>query len=408
MTWSRSCPTPIALDGHLLPNAQQMLLLTAALESNRRGIDAFRAWRDSVNLNDEFGWDALRLMPLVYSNLSAVGVTDPLMGRLKGVYRRAWYQTHTLFRRTGPAVAALAAAGMDVLLFKGAPLALGYYRNHALRPMTDVDVCVRPSSATRAVEILRDHGWRPRCEMTSDLLRYRHALQFVHSDGGEMDLHWHALPEAISAQHDDMFWHDVEPMEFGETTVQQLRPTSLLLQQIVHGIRWNAETPIRWIPDSLYIARTRSSEIDWDRLVAMARALRVTSRLSIGLSFLTERFALELPTHLLGVTQRLRPTLVERLENRVVLRNEQALGIGALPELVRGISEYARVVDPAQRPIAFLFEYPQFLRYKWELQGRRGILPFVFRGLLRRIRRRVALGRAPYSDATVAHALPRR
>lgn len=377
----------IPLDGGLFPSPAQMLLLKAALGTGEEAQAAFLSWSNAVDLNAEFGWEALRLMPLVYNNLAALETNHPLMGRIKGVYRRAWYQTHTLFRRTGTAVAALKHAGVEVLLSKGAPLAQEYYRNLALRPMTDVDVCVRTTDVHRAMEILRDHGWTSTSVLTPDFLRYRHALQFVHPDGGEIDLHWHLLPESKDDELNDMFWQDVEPIEFGGVRVLQLRPTSLMLQQVVHGIRWNDETPVRWIPDAIMISRSRGADINWDQLHNLARELRVTSRLSLGLSFLAKFFAFDVPPTLLTELQRRRPALVERLENHIILRSDATIGTGVGPEFMRGLVEYTRIVDPARHPFRVVYEYPQYLRLKWELQSRLDIIPFVARGVVRRLKR---------------------
>ncbi|MEP6835375.1 MAG: nucleotidyltransferase family protein, partial [Gemmatimonas sp.] len=380
----------VPLDGGLFPSAPQMLLLKAALEQGPLAQQAFREWSGVVDLDAEFGWEALRLMPLVYNNLASFNTQHVLMGRLKGVYRRAWYQAHTLFRRTGTAVAALANGGVEVLLSKGAILAQEYYRNISLRPMSDVDICVHRVDVARAVHVLEREGWTSTSELTVDHLRFRHAMQFRHAEGGELDLHWRLLPEANDTTLNEMFWNDSEPVEFGGTRVQQLSPTSLLLQQVVHGMRWNSETPIRWIPDSLVIARVRGTDVNWNRLQSMARELRVTSRLVLGLSFLVEHFGFEVPANFLQAISRRRPALVERLENHVILRSDDALGTGVGAEFVRGLAEYTRVVDPVRHPIRVLYEYPHYLRLKWQLNSRFQILPFVARGVLRRLQFRLA------------------
>ncbi|MGV3709320.1 MAG: nucleotidyltransferase domain-containing protein [Gemmatimonas sp.] len=377
----------VPLDGGLFPSPMQMLLLRAALDSGSEATDAFLEWTRRVDIDAEFGWEALRLVPMVYHNMSALGLQHPLMGRLKGVYRRSWYETHTLFRRTRSAISELQTANIPVLLSKGAPIAKEYYRNLALRPMSDLDVGVHPANVPQAISVLRAHGWESTSTLTNDYLRYRHALQFIHTDGGEIDLHWHLLPEAKDETLNALFWNDTEPFEFEGASVLQLGPTSLMLQQIVHGIRWNEETPVRWIPDAIMIARVRGHEIDWEKLAGLARMLRVSARLSLGLSFLVEHFGLDVPQHVMRSLSRRRPALVERIENHVVLRSDASLGVGVGPELLRGIVEFTRIVDPIQHPVRAFWEYPQYLRLKWELRSRREIVPFVMRGLLRRLTR---------------------
>src|ERR1700722_4215811 len=124
--------------GTLWPTPEQALILAASVGPEATAADAFRAWSRGVDLNADFGREIFRLLPLVYDRMRRLGLDDPLMGRLKGVYRFAWYRTHALLHRTTPVVAALQDAGFDTLMLKGVPLLFTYYQNHALRPMSDI------------------------------------------------------------------------------------------------------------------------------------------------------------------------------------------------------------------------------------------------------------------------------
>ncbi len=372
-------------DGHLWPSEEQRLLLVAALADGDRARAAWRGWRARVDVDEEFGWASLRLMPLVYRNLAALGVADPLMARLKGVYRRAWYETHLLLRRTHPAVAALREAKIEVLLLKGAPLVLEYYRHHALRPLSDVDVCVHRADVHRALAVLEALGWRPARPLTQDHVRFFHAVQCVHPDGGEIDLHWHVASETRSNDLDTAFWADTEPLEFEGVTVRQLAPTMLLLHIVVHGVRWNEETPIRWIPDALTVLGARGAAIDWERLLATARRGRLTYRLALGLDYLVRHFDAPVPAWVAEALARTRVSFPERLERSVILRDTDSLQAHLAGNQWSIITDLARQVHPLRRPFAFAATYPHYLRYRLGLDGRRELLPLVLRFAGRRL-----------------------
>ena len=139
---------PEVAQGGLPWSAQpQSLLVTAAIGRDEEVEPAFRAWRALVDIEGPLDGGTYRLLPLVYERMRSLSIADPLLGRLKGVYRRAWVETHTLFHATAPAVARLELAGVHTLLLKGAPLAITYYRSHGARPMHDLDVVVPTSSA---------------------------------------------------------------------------------------------------------------------------------------------------------------------------------------------------------------------------------------------------------------------
>jgi len=376
---------------YLWPSAEQRLLLEAALLEDERAIAAYHVWRRTVSLDSEFSIASLRLLPLVYDNMSRLGVREPLMGRLKGAYRRAWYETHQLFHRTQPVVERLVASGIDVLLLKGAPLVLSYYRNHALRPMADVDIAVPRPQLGHALGILESLGWRFPIEPDRDTIRFRHAAQGLGSDGGEVDLHWRVLYDASNDAAEAALWSAVEPLEFMGTRVRQLDPTHLLLHVVVHGVRWNPETPIRWIPDALVILRTRAS-LDWNRLVAFAVTHRLTCRLALGLSYLSEAFDAPIPSDVLSRLQAANISLLERIENTVLLRDYGRLERSPIGNQWIAFVEYCRFAD-TRGPFAFANGFSHFLRYRWHLNGRRDILPTILRGVRRRLARNGASSR---------------
>jgi hypothetical protein len=384
---------------YLWPSAEQRLLLDAALLEDERALTAFREWQRTVDLDADFSYGSLRLLPLVYHNMHQRGVRDPLMGRLKGVYRRAWYESHQLFHRVQPVVSRLAASGIDVLLMKGAPLVLSYYRNHALRPMADVDLAVPRNRLDEALGILTRLGWRFAREPEPDMIRFHHALQCFGPEGGEIDLHWRLTYEISAEEAGDPFRTSAEPLDFMGTTVLQLDATHLLLQVVVHGVRWNLETPIRWIPDALAILRQRGSDIDWSTLHALADRLRVGFRLGLGLTWLAETFGAPVPPAALERFHASRVSVLERIENTVLLDDYRRFERSLLGNQWTFFVEYCRSAD-ARRPLAFASGYSHYLRYRLQVDSRRQILPRIVNSVRRRLLADGdGTGRSPGEDA---------
>src|SRR5262249_44304319 len=79
------------------PNHEQQLVLQAIFAEPERAREAYLAWRGTLDIEQPFDGAVMRLLPLLYLRLLKIGLNDPLTGRLKGVYRRAWSDTHTLF-----------------------------------------------------------------------------------------------------------------------------------------------------------------------------------------------------------------------------------------------------------------------------------------------------------------------
>jgi Uncharacterised nucleotidyltransferase len=367
---------------NLWPTTQQRLLLTAALADGQVAIDAFRAWRAGVNLDDNLDRGSFRLLPMLFHNMRRLDVRDPLMGRLRGMYRLAWYENHVLFDEAKSVVAALEDNGIATLLVKGVPLTFIYYRNHALRPMADVDIVVRRGDVRRALALLDSLGWRRSVPLSDDDLEFRHAIQLFGPKNRELDLHWHVLYEANDPAADEHFWSGAQPFDFAGVDTRTLDPTDALLHVVVHGVRWNAEPPTRWVVDAMAIMRGGRFPPDWKRMLRFAERWRLTHRLGLGLAYLAEHHAAPIPADVLGELRSERPSIVERIEDSVVLRNTERIFDHAIGKQWVIFAEYCRKTT-ASGPIDFIVGLSHYLRYRWGLRGRSEIIPSIVGGLKR-------------------------
>lgn len=386
--------TPAVPAGGLWPSPEQKLLLRAALLDGEPALAAFRAWRAGLDLAGAFERETLRLLPLAYDNLARLGCRDPLMGRLKGVYRRAWCENQRLLAKLRPVLAALHGAGIEVALLKGAALVPDYYRSPGLRPMVDLDLAVRRAALDRARAILTRSGWRCDAPPGADDLDYRHALWFEDDEHSELDLHYHFLRDCLDADADAAFWGATEEIAWEGLPVRRLQPTALLFHTIVHGVRWNPETPVRWMADAITVVRARPAEIDWDRLVALAAARGTLHRVALGLGYLADELALPVPPRVLARLRGHRPTLLERIESSVVLADPSRLQRHVVGAQWAILADYCRAAH-SQGAAHFVAGYPHYLRYRWGLRGRAEIPAAIARGVLKRLRRQ----RAPAARA---------
>ena len=158
----------------------------------------------------------------------------------------------------------------------------------------------------------------------------------------------------------------------------------MLFHAIVHGIRWNPEPPIRWIVDAMIVLRRSEGAIDWQRLVASAGALKLSNRLWLGLSHLAARYRAPVPPWVLERLAAAGLSLVERLENSVVLHDRDRLYAHPVVKNWVILADYCRVSD-AKGSLAFLIGLSHYIRYEWRLRGRGEIVPTVVRGVMRRI-----------------------
>jgi hypothetical protein len=299
------------------PSEDERLLLRAALLD---GDDAVEAWERTKHVADDVrrvDRATYRLLPLLYRNLERLGVDDPLMGTLKGVYRHSWYCNQRLFHEAAEAIRALEAGGVETMVIKGAALSVLHYRDPGARPMEDLDVVVRNSSALDAMRVLEEAGWHSEHPSPIALrMRVEHSTELADTNGREADLHWYPLFVLVPELG---FWERSVPVSIGEEPTRALCATDELFCTIVHGLGWYP-APIGWISDSVTIAR---SDIDWDALAGRAERWSLTARLHTGLALLAKDFAVPVPPSVLERLSAAPKPLPERAAHRALLRGQQ-------------------------------------------------------------------------------------
>ena len=285
------------------PTPQQELLLRAALWQGEKALQAWEAWQKQIDWNDHLDEGSYRLLPLLFHNLHQQGVQHPIMQKLKGIYRLAWYKNQTSFRRLAAILRAFHEAGIRTLTLKGAALTILHYRNYGLRPMSDFDILVPIKQATKAISLLKQSGWTPESRLANipldALITTEHALAFKDATDQELDLHWHVLQESRGPSADESFWRAAVSIEVDGAPTCALHPADQLLHVCIHGARWNQLPSIRWIADSLMILRSTPAAIDWEHLLMQAQERLLILPLGETLTYLHEVFAAPIPAAVL-------------------------------------------------------------------------------------------------------------
>ena len=371
--------------GGFRPTARQELLLRAALLPTAEAGAAWSEWAtDSAMDNLDEG--SYRLLPLVYRNLKAQGIQHRLMGTLKGLYRRAWYENQLLFHRTAGVLESLRKAGIPTLLLKGAALALEYYKDLGARPMSDLDFLVPEEKAVAACALLEAAGWRRTtaapAKLTASFLRARHALGMEHEAGGKIDLHWHVLYWTCFPGADRDFWADSVPADLLGETTRTLNPADQLLHACVHGVDWNEVSPVRWIPDALAVMGSAPS-LDWDRIVRQAERRRLGLHLEDTLGYLRANWGAPVPEEVLRSLSRLPVSEGELWEYRR-LTNPQDTG-GVISNLRSQF--HAGLRSARGNRLRAWIDLPRFMRYWMGLPSWWEVFRMALRWPIKRVRR---------------------
>ena len=305
-------PSEIAQSGFPIPGLHHQNLLKAALLNGADMQKAYSLWRDNVDFENEVESASIRLLPLLYNNISKAPFGDEIFARLKGIYRKRWSEGNIFFYKIKPVLQLLSSKEIKLIVLKGVPLAIQYYKNIALRPMADIDLLVLKEQRELAIHALVEDGFTIKEQAPlAFLLRTFRSVTLV-KDHLEIDLHWSPLLESFGIQSERLFWEEAVPIEVMGVKVAAFCPTDQLFHTLVHGFRYNPEPPIRWIADAVTILRSEA-HLDWSRLWSLTERHKVNLQVKHALLYLEKEFQIEIPKGIVRLLHNYKGKRAERI-----------------------------------------------------------------------------------------------
>ena len=351
--------------GYVWPTPAQQWMLRAALLPDRAGRDAWGQWTAAADI-DHLDTGSFRLVPLLYRNLNRLGVKHELLGRFKGIYRRAWYENRMALHKLSGLLQLFHAAEIPTLILKGSALALLYYKDPGLRPMADLDVLVPVRKAIDAIGLLRESGWKPvealPRRITADYLSAVKACNLVREKSDpQLDLHWHVFLECLEPHADDDLWDASIPVACGDAESRALSPADQLLHVCAHAMEWNAIAPMRWIADAMAVL-SATADFDWDRVLVQARRRRLVLTLQTMLPYLRRLVEAPVPDRVINELRDLPVTQAERGWMKIRTRGISRLTVRDLLRVRFGL--YQRSAFSARFRPAIL-GFPRYMQFVW-------------------------------------------
>lgn len=357
------------LRGGRWPDERQMLLLRAATEQGEAALAAWREWLATGRFDDIDG-ASFAMIPQVYEHVVAVGGEFEEAARLHGIQRRQWYQNRVAMHALAQAVGALADAGIEAMVLKGAALLLSVPEVSSSRGMSDVDLLVRPEDAARAAELLLSRGWsKPwqRMPDPAEAFELVHAVPLRHGSGASLDLHRQMLEDNRAPGIDSGAWKRARTAEVEGRKVRLPAPEDLLVGVCVHGTRATPSRTIRWVIDAVAVIEATGGAMDWELVVRIARRRRVSLAMAEALRFVRDEFGAEAPGDAIAALEGTRRGWIERLDYR-------AQGNKARPAwaVASTFTRYLRQAE-GQGVVAGARKFPAFLRTLWGVERTRDI-----------------------------------
>lgn len=174
-----------------------------------------------------------------------------------------------LFAELAPVLSALTAAGIPVIVLKGAMLAEVVYRNESVRPMGDVDLLVRAADVRETGRVLVNLGYRAGApsENAPDYATHHHVNPYHKRGAVPIEIHRSIVPLIGPVQVDlEGMWGRARPARIAGIDVLALSAEDLLLHLCVHvAYNHGFQVPLRALYDIAATVGHYRQEIDWRR-----------------------------------------------------------------------------------------------------------------------------------------------
>jgi Uncharacterised nucleotidyltransferase len=334
--------TEPGLRGSFWPSRVQKELLRAGLLEAPGAIASWRSVRSMVDL-DDLDDESLRLLPLVYANLRRLDVHDPEMGRLRGIYRKTWFENELAFHRLTEVLTSFHTSGISSTLLKGAALIDLYYRDRGSRSMHDIDLLVPEERVSDAVDILRHLDWHSHPRTLTGALRFSYEWEFKHRAGYRIDLHWQVIDYMLKTDREltDMDGRPrLLPSDVAGVTTNVLDHPDQLIHVCLHGARAWPEGNVVWAADAMKVLQ-RAPNLDWDHVIRFSAAHRCTRAMGEALFFLSAKLGASIPR---STVQSLRSARVggrEAMGYALTSKTERELSV--IPRITRATGHYIRL-----------------------------------------------------------------
>ncbi len=351
--------------GSFWPPPHQELLLVAGLGDRPAALSAWERLRPGFDLQ-AIDDGTFAVLPLVYRMLDEAGVGDPLVPRLKGIYRNTWVRNSLLVDRLRETARVLASAPSPPVLVGSIGSAIRYYPALGLRPTPCVELLVDEAGVLDTVLALGRAGWTARGAPRATPAE---PLALVDRGGNVCLLRVALAPDFASPAADGATaWAETTTIDVGGAMAVALGPTDDLLAAVVTGARAGGLPALQWIVDAVTVMRTAPDRIDWQRLVRVGVANGQGLRLRHAFAYLRRLLGVGPPEEVEQALAGLRPTRRERLVYGCTVRSVR--GLGSMPQ---ALAEHL-VQTASLSPAATIATLPGFLQRRWQLEHPRQLL----------------------------------
>jgi len=250
---------------------------------------ASRTPRNVASRDDEF-WPAITreaerrgLCGLVLEHSATAGVRlpDEAAVRLRGGAARVAAEQLNMTHELARLLAAFNKAEVPTMLLKGAALTQTCYAEPGLRPMSDLDLLVRPEHVDAAFRILEGAGCRRGAELVRDdfFPRFYYETEWLTNSPRPVRIDLHVRPlrplRASRTIPDDALWQGAEQVDIYGATAWIPSRAVMFIHLCAHAA-YHGCARLIWLYDLIRFVDHNGGDMDWALVLRLCRRWRLS------------------------------------------------------------------------------------------------------------------------------------
>jgi hypothetical protein len=366
------------------PNKEEQKFLTLIFSNENDFIDLWEKWKKDINFNN-INYSVLRLMPLLYLRLKKFNVVDGPIGRIKGMYKMAWYKNQMILDSVRKVILLFNEANIPVVLLKGVPLIENVYKDKGARCLGDADILISPKYLEKAMEIMVHNGWDYFNKSPFYINRFKAPLEnkilkevtFSNNQNTEIDIHWSLFMflfkenKSHLMSYDEIFKYtsdfDLKGAKYKMPCIEDM-----IIHIVVHGAEGNNHRTLRWVADVVTIIKTMP--VDWIFLLERTKKFEVVMEINVAFSYLYKNYSFLIPESFIEQLKEI-PIEKDKVKEYYITTNTINKSLfGTLLYLWRGYWLHER---KGKFPVS-LYYFIDYICKSWGINKKRQIPAFIF------------------------------
>lgn len=243
--------------------------------------------------------------PLAYNGLrhcqARHGVPAEYFEKLKSIYRENLIRNTIMFSEFEKIAGVLGKSNIPMVPLKGAGFAKMIYKDIGLRPMSDIDILVKPQDRDQAIQVIDTIGYRQcKGERLENSLKNEYHFVVINPETNVLlEIHWDISckrhPSLVCSKAENLmniWWSRVSTANSGSGNVFHLHPIDLICLVSAHFFKhrfisrntgFSSTGSLLQLCDILNIIRFYQNEITWDELKAESQRMGLYSVVSVVL-----------------------------------------------------------------------------------------------------------------------------